>query len=171
MENPEELQLLSDLGISPVVLKSYQILCLPENIGNRGEHSELVDAEECVTLSKLLKQQGVKCANSYDLGLSTRIAERRGLDLWLGSIWVLENAALPLVINIIGRLVGERIIQRKLRADKQLKDAEAVDKAVVHANLKIIDQKTPAEIMFHGDVDTFLKLFKGLHDEQSDFKK
>ncbi|GAQ00147.1 hypothetical protein NIES2104_67120 [Leptolyngbya sp. NIES-2104] len=57
------------------------MLCLPENIENQSEHLELFDASESIILCKLLKEEGVKCANSYDLGLDAKISERRGLDI------------------------------------------------------------------------------------------
>jgi hypothetical protein len=95
----ETLKLLSKLGIDPDVASQYQILCLPEDIENQIETTQLTDSGESITLSKLLKEEGVKCANSYDLGLNAKISERRGVNIWLGSIWVLNHAALPLFIR------------------------------------------------------------------------
>jgi len=164
----ENFKLLSELGVDLSILRHYQKLCLPENIENQSEHSDLADSGESITLSKLLKEEGVECANSYDLGLNSKISERRGLDLWLGSIWVLNHTALPLVISVVGRLLGERI-QKKLENSKQLKASQEVENSEetkVHANLKIIDGKLSAEIKYHGDANTFLKVLKGINDDQ-----
>ncbi len=164
----ENFKLLSELGVDPNVASQYQILCLPENIGSQTETDQLADSEESITLSKLLKEEGVNCANSYDLGLNAKTSERRGVDLWFGSIWILNHAALPLLIGVLGRLLGEQI-QRKLDAANQLKASQEADdfqETKVYADLKIIDGQVSAEIKYNGDADTFLKVLKGLHDEQ-----
>ena len=164
----EDVKLLSKLGINPDVASQYQILCLPENIENQIETTQLADSGESITLSKLLKEEGVKCANSYDLGLDAKISERRGVDIWLGSIWILNHAVLPLFINVIGRLLGEKI-QKKLNATNQLKASQKSDDfegTKVYADLKIMDGKLSAEIKYNGDADTFLKVLKGIYDEQ-----
>ncbi len=164
----ENLKLLSDLGIDHNVMSQYQILCFPEDIENRTETNQLADSGESITLSKLLKEEGVKCANSYDLGLDAKISERRGVDLWLGSIWILKKAVFPLFIAVAGRLIGEKI-QRKLDTAQELQTSqrdENFEETKVHADLKIIDGKLNAEIKYNGDADTFLKVLKGINHEQ-----
>lgn len=164
----DNFNLLSELGVDLNTLSQYQILCLPENIENQSEDSDLVDSGESITLSKLLKEEGAICANSYDLGLNAKVSERRGLHLWLGSIWILNHAALPLLISVVGRLLGEKI-QKKLEASKQLKAPQETDdseETKVYANLKIVDGKLAAEIEYNGDADTFLKILKGINDDQ-----
>jgi hypothetical protein len=164
---------LGELGVNLDILSQYQILCLPENIANKSEQLELVDSAESITLSKLLKEKGLMCANSYDLGLNTKVSERRGLDLWLGSIWILNHAALPLLISVVGRLLGEKI-QKGLEASRDQKKSqgfENLDGTKVYADLKLIDGKVSAEIKFHGDADTFLKVLKGINNDQHDPKQ
>ena len=164
----ETFKLLSELGTDPNVASQYQILCLPENIENQTETTQLADSGESITLSKLLKEEGVKCANSYDLKLNAKIVERRGVNLWLGSIWILNHAALPLFISVVGRFLGEKI-QKKLdtanqsTAPKKSNDSEETE---VYADLKVIDGKLSAEIKYKGDADTFLKLLRDINDEQ-----
>ncbi|MGE5659772.1 MAG: hypothetical protein ACM37W_24535 [Actinomycetota bacterium] len=161
-------KLFSELGVDPNVASQYQILCLPENIENQTDTTQLVDSGESITLSKILKKEGVKCANSYDLGLSVKTSELRGVDLWLGSIWILNHAALPLLISVVGRLLGEKI-QKKLDAANQLKASQESDdsqETKVYADIKIIKGKLSNEIKYNGDADTFLKILKGLHEEQ-----
>jgi len=168
-----DLKLLGELGVNLDILSQYQILCLPENIANKSEQLELVDSAESITLSKLLKEKGLMCANSYDLGLNTKVSERRGLDLWLGSIWILNHAALPLLISVVGRLLGEKI-QKGLEASRDQKKSqgfENLDGTKVYAALKLIDGKVSAEIKFHGDADTFLKVLKGINNDQHDPKQ
>ncbi len=164
----ETFKLLIELGVDPNVASQYQILCLPENIENQTETTPLADSGESITLSKLLKEEGVKCANSYDLGLNAKTSERRGVDLWLGSIWILNHAALPLLISVVGRLLGEKI-QKKLNAANQLKAFQESDdsqETKIYADLKVMDGKRFTEIKYNGNADTFLKILKGLLDEQ-----
>ena len=157
----ENFKLLSDLGIDPNILSQYQILCLPENIVTLSEDSDLVDSEESIILSKLLKEEGAKCANSYDLGLNTRNLERRGLDIWLGSIWILDKVALPLVNSVVGRLLGEKI-QKKLENSQKVEKSEETK---VYVTLKIVGRESAAEIIYNGDAKTFMKVLKGINDE------
>ncbi|NEQ55276.1 MAG: hypothetical protein F6K11_35025 [Leptolyngbya sp. SIO3F4] len=162
----ETFNALNKLGVDPNIANQYEILCLPENIENQAD--QLADSGESVTLSKLLKEEGVKCANSYDLGLDTKIAERRGVALWLGSIWVLNHAALPLLISVVGRLLGEKV-QKQLNSANQLEvsqTSENSEETEVYADLKIIDGKLSAEIKYNGDANTFLTVLKGIHDDQ-----
>jgi hypothetical protein len=168
-----DLKLLGEFGVNLDILSQYQILCLPENIANKSEQLELVDSGQSITLSKLLKEEGVRCANSYDLGLNAKVSERRGLDLWLGSIWILNHAALPLLISVVGRLLGEKI-QKGFEASREQKKSqrfENLDGTKVYADLKLIDGKVSAEIKFHGDANTFLKVLKGINNDQDNPKQ
>ena len=73
-----------------------------------------------------------------------------------------------MLISVVGRLLGEKI-QKKLEASKQLKAPQETDdseETKVYANLKIVDGKLAAEIEYNGDADTFLKILKGINDDQ-----
>lgn len=155
----EYLQVLSKLGVELEAVREYQILCLPENIHNASDISELVDAVDSTTLSELLKEKGVKCANSYDIGLDASISERRSSEVWLGVIWVLNHAALPLLMTVVGRLIEEK----KIEHNENIENSEA---AKVHAELKILDGKVWASIKYDGDANTFLKLLKGINPSE-----
>ncbi len=159
----ENFELLSDLGIDPNILRQYQILCLPENIGNHSEDLDLVDSGESITLSKLLKEQSVKCANSYDIGLNTKVSERRGSDLWLGFILVFDKSVLPIFNSVVGRLLADQLSKRI----KSHQESKGTEDTKVHATLKVVDGKLSAEVKYIGDADTFLKVLKGINDEQS----
>ena len=159
----EDLQVLSKLGFDIDALREYQIICLPENVDDVSPSLQLLDSEDSITLSKLLKEQGVKCANSYDLGLEANVFERRGVDIWLGSIWILSHMALPVFTGVVGRLLGEKI-QKKLEPAKNI---DKLETAKVHADLNIIDGKvSTASIKYNGDSETFLKLLNGINDSE-----
>lgn len=92
---------LSGLGVDMKELKNYSVLLLPENIESKKETDEFQDASGSVLMYKLLRAEGVKCANSKDIGIDSYLFERRGGDIWLGTIWILENLIFPIVSSII----------------------------------------------------------------------
>lgn len=152
----DAIDLLARLGIDQEEFSQYQVLCLPENIENQKEPSPaLIDSGEAVALSKLLREEKIVCANSYDLGLETKVSERRSSEHYFGCIWILEHVAVPIVAGVVSRLLGEAI-QRKLKGGSE---------AQVKADIKIIDEKMSADIHFSGDAEAFLKIFKGLDDD------
>ena len=69
---------LEKYGLDFETLKEYQVLCLPENIETASKEDELIDTAHNANFCKLLREAGIKCANSYDLGLETVELERRG---------------------------------------------------------------------------------------------
>ena len=150
-----ECGLLGKLGVDSDAVQKYQVLCLPQAVEYLREGSDLVDSTESITLSKLLKQENIACANSYDLGLDTKLTELRGLDIYVGCIWIRDHAAVPAVVAILSRFLGDKI-QEWRKGSK---------KSQVHAELKITDEKISAEIEFNGDTEAFLKVIKGLKDE------
>jgi hypothetical protein len=75
---------------------------LPELTNKDGE---MLDPTDGIVLSKWLKAAGLRCASSADLNLSPKTIERRGFDLWLGTVWVLEHAAFPIVATVISSII------------------------------------------------------------------
>lgn len=153
--NAIELELLDKFGIDGDVAQKYQVLCLPETVEYFREGSDLVDSTEAITLSKLFKGENVACANSYDLGLDAKISERRGIDIYVGCIWIRDHAAVPAVVAILSRFLGDKIQGWRKGSEK--------DK--VHADIRITDEKISAEIKFNGDTETFIKMIQGIKDE------
>lgn len=96
----EEKELLLNMGVDPQNCSGYQILCLPENFEN-GSKKNLYDADYTSDLSKILKQNGIKCANSYDLGIDSKTYERKCCDIHLGLIWVQDNLVVPILATAI----------------------------------------------------------------------
>jgi hypothetical protein len=161
----KNLKLLSDLGIDVYnTIDNYDILVLPENIDKRSEQSDLNDSDGAIMLSKLLKEEGARCANSYNLGLTANIFERRSVELWLGSVWVLNHAVVPLLISVLGRILGEKI-HKRLEADASSRKLQNLDVNKIHINLNIIDEEIHTEIKFNGDADTFMKILKSINDK------
>jgi hypothetical protein len=165
----KNLKLLSDLGVDAYnTIENYDILVLPENIDKRSEQSELNDSDGAIMLSKLLKEAGARCANSYNLGLNANVFERRSSELWLGSVWVLNHTVLPVLISVIGRILGETV-QKRLEENRQIEDSQQLqntDVTRIHAKLNFVDGKISTEINFDGDADTFLKIIKSINDDR-----
>ncbi|CAG1020959.1 hypothetical protein MTYM_00656 [Methylococcales bacterium] len=89
------------IGIDPSKFDGYQILCLPENIESATTKDEIFEASHTVILSKLLKSEGVKCADSFDLGIESKVLIRQSSDYWLGLVWIMENLVLPIFVVLI----------------------------------------------------------------------
>lgn len=83
------------------VVKDYSVLLLPENIESKKENDEFQETVDSMLLHKFLRSEGIKCANSKDIGINSYFIERRGGDLWLGTIWIVENLIAPIVVEII----------------------------------------------------------------------
>ncbi|WP_054864591.1 hypothetical protein [Methanosarcina barkeri] len=96
VENLSEEEILLNRGIDLLKCKDYQILCLPENFESDSKEN-LYDADYTSDLSKILKQSGIKCANSYDLGIDSETYERKSCDIYLGLIWVRDNFVVPIL--------------------------------------------------------------------------
>lgn len=88
------------LRLVPESLNHVSVLLLPENIDN-AEVVDLYDADDSIELAKHLKSQGLACKTAYDLGARPKVKDRRGIDIWLGVVWVLEYFAAPTVAGVL----------------------------------------------------------------------
>ncbi len=95
-----ESKMLLDMGIDPIKCNDYQILCLPENF-QQGSKDNLYDADSTINLYKILKNSGIKCANSYDLGIDSETSIRQNNDIYLGLVWIFSNIAVPIFTSIV----------------------------------------------------------------------
>ena len=146
MENEK----IRPLGLDPNRLKAYQVLCLPENFDYAASSEDLIDASESADLSKVLKEAGLKCANSFDLGIHARVIERRGIDLWFGFLWLVDHLALPIVIGVLTEL-----LLGKWQSPNQKETA-------VHLRLRIQRNDRLTNIKYDGDGETLVKLLNGI---------
>ncbi|HWW41724.1 hypothetical protein [Pedobacter sp.] len=150
------LQKLWNLGVKEEVIKDYDILILPENIDQDGE---LYDAQNSITLSKLLKSEGIKCANSYDLGLNLPTTERRSNDIWLGQLYILNDIILPTVIGVVTGVIGPLILDWKNRKDLREPAGN------VHADITLIRPEGKTEIHYNGEPEALVKIIEALKKE------
>ncbi len=147
-------------GIKEEQLEGLDIILLPENFTG-GTADSHYDAQDAVNLSKMLKLEGVKCANSYDLGLDLPTKERRSNDIWIGQLYVLNDAILPILEGVIGSLLATSISNWKNRRDLRAPAGS------VHAEITIIRPEGKVEINYAGDPETLLKIVKTLDKKQA----
>lgn len=145
MENLFDI--LDGFGVPRDKIESLQILCLPENIYHVTAVEELLDSGDSATLSKELKAKGVKCGNSSDLGLEPRVRLRKGLDIWLGVVFVIEYIALPFLISAIANLATSRMLDLDSK---------------IYLNLRIRNEKKVTAIDYEGDPDTLKRILDAL---------
>ncbi|MDJ0516499.1 MAG: hypothetical protein QNJ74_09680 [Trichodesmium sp. MO_231.B1] len=162
-EVKQENQYLSQLDINLENLKNkYQILILPSKINNSQEDLELIDTDDAIHLTKLLRLEKLSCANSYDLGLEAKVSHLRSFEIKLGLIWILDKACIPILIAVIVRLIGDKISQ--LNKNNQ-------NSPQIQAELKIFDNKIESgSVNYHGDVDGFLKVLEGFKNGEKEQK-
>lgn len=101
------LERLKELGAT-VDPTEFDVLCLPENIFEVDDVTKAVESDEHITLGKLLKEAGLNAANSYDLGLESRVIERRSNTIWLGVIWIGEKLAVPVLVEQLKKYLPSR---------------------------------------------------------------
>ena len=147
-----ELAKLKELGISESQIDGLQIVFLPENVFTFRDRSELHDAGDSLALAKALKQEGVRCATAYDLGLDIPVLERRSRDRWLGTVWIRDHLAVAFLVGVLSSLVATGI-------------SDAVLKPKVHAEVYIQRDANVTKLSFHGDGETLVKMLNALKDQ------
>ncbi|MDP2216016.1 MAG: hypothetical protein Q8J68_01830 [Methanolobus sp.] len=139
-------KVLNDYGIDTSILTNYKVLILPENIEDKNE-DEFKDTIDSLSLYKNLKASRIECANSNDLGLDTYFFERRGADIWLGTVWILENVVVPFVLFAI----CDKINNHKKNETEEDISALKVLETQVHLNLRF---PNGSKIKYDGDAKT-----------------
>lgn len=140
-------------GIDYKQIERYDILCLPENFEDAESAEQLYDTVESIDLCKLLKSQGLNCANSLDLGIDIGYRDRRSADLWLGTLWV--QGAVSIVCTAIGTAIGT-LIGMKLAQKQQASPPSQINQTI-HINLNLPEGDSRREIKFDEQEDPFLK--------------
>ena len=140
-------------GITYEQVAVFDILCLPENLDTVLNADELYDASDTITLSKLLKAQGIKCANSYDLNLSAQIFERRSAEKWFGTVYIRNNVVIPVFVGVLSTLIATEISEIK-------NNDEPVPK--VHIELKLEKPNNLTTLKYDGDSATLITILKSI---------
>jgi hypothetical protein len=156
------LNQLFNAGITEEQLKDVDVVVLPEAFGDVGQ--DLLDAQDAITFSKLLKQNNVRCANSYDLGLDVPTLERRSNDIWLGHVYILNDIILSGVVGTLGSMLSA-VIMDNLKKKKENKNAPA---GAVHTELTITRPSGVTRFNYAGDPETLVKIMEALKDESNE---
>ena len=146
-------------GIKEEQLDGLDVIILPENFYG-GQ--DAFDGQDAITLSKLLKHENIKCANSYDLNIDVPIKERRGNDIWLGQLYILNDLVLPIVTGVIGSLLATAISERKKRKDLRAPASN------VHAEISINKRDGITNIQYSGDPESLVHILKVLEIKRND---
>lgn len=154
-----ELELTSVLrfGLTYEQISSFDILCLPENLATVANADELFDASDAITLSKLLKAQGIKCANSFDLNLDAQILERRSGEKWFGTVYIRSNVVIPIFVGVLSTLIANGISENIIDSEQPIPK--------IHIELKIEKQNNVTNLKYDGDAQTLLTILKGIEAE------
>jgi len=159
---------LERFGIDPKQIGDYDVLCLPESFQDAESVEQLFDTVESIDLCKLLKSERLSCANSADLGLNIRYRDRRAADLWLGTLWILQAAIMPIVYSVIGAAIYAWM-NRKL-GQKQEAPSYVINQTI-HLNLIISDGESWKLTKFEEQVGTFLKKLVDVASEKESEQK
>lgn len=150
---------LWNLGISENLIDGKDIIILPENY--KGDKTNLYDAQDSLTISKLLKAEGVACANSYDLNLDLPVKDRKSNDVWIGQMYILNDFVVPVVVGILQSYLQPLILQRKKRRDDR---APAAD---VHIDITFFKGADKTSISYDGDPESFIKIIQTFNNQNS----
>ena len=159
MDAQFDLVKTSRFGITPEILQKYQILILPENYLSASSVQELVDAADSIGLSKLLKNSGIACANSYDLGLNASTIERRSSDKWLGEVFIMDKLVIPIFVGVVAGLI---VLGVEKAGDNNKKEEPKI-----HVDLKIYKDEKFTSIKYDGDSSTLIKILKTISEEDN----
>ncbi|MBE8969209.1 hypothetical protein IQ277_24200 [Nostocales cyanobacterium LEGE 12452] len=167
IKNMKELE---KYGLDFETLKEYQVLCLPENIETASKEDELIDTAQNANFCKLLREAGIKCANSYDLGLETVELERRGIELWFGVTYIIDKLAIPVVTAVISSLLTLQI-QKKNSCSSE-KSIEEISNNNIHIELRIVEgNNIYRSINYDGSFDDFKKIVNEISNKKPENTK
>ncbi len=155
-----DINALRNLGVDVERLNDYDFLLLPENLREAGSREELYDAGSSINLAKSLRAEGAKVATSYDLTPEARTLERRGAELWFGTVWVMSAVALPLAISVLANMITGWQASRIASKD---------GKGIMRTNVKIRLKRGDniVNIDFDGDPEALVDVLEGLKSGKS----
>jgi len=153
MDSLVALRGLHAAGVKNDQIKDLDIILLPENADST---EELYDAQDTISLSKLLKAEGIKCANSYDLGLDIPTKERRSNDIWFGHLYIFNDTILPILTGAISGILSPLIMDWLKRKDKR------EPAGMVHVEITVINEKGKTKLKYDGGPEGLVKIIKTL---------
>lgn len=147
-----DFQKLLRFGLTKEKLSGLDIVILPENIEVAEKPEELFDGSSALQFTKELKSHDVKCASSFDLGIDQGYMERRGGDIWLGTILIINDLAIPFMVSILANMVTSK-------TDKNEKEGS---EPKVYVKLRMNKKGKINSLDYKGDGPTLLEMLKKL---------
>jgi len=157
---------LENAGILEEQFSKAQILCLPENVLRTKDYHDLMETTDMDRLAKLLRRSGLEVFTFMDAGVDLAAIDRRSGDRWLGTIWIRDNAAFPLLISVVAGII---VLGIDRKTDGSYSTPHVEPSPQVHVEL-IIDKKSGDydSLKYNGDGETLIKILNALKDgEQS----
>jgi len=159
-----EMNKLKEFGIDPDKCKEYQVLCLPENIEYATTTDDLFDACGTSDLHKMLKAKGLKCANSFDLGIEAGVLDRRSGDVWLGLVWIMDKFAIPIFVGVVSAWIASKIKRNSGSTDSTIQQSEPK----IHLNLRLLRGEDLTTMKYDGDPETLIRILNGINVDKND---
>lgn len=155
------IQLLKNEGIDEAQFQGAQFLLLPEDILHRSETSELIETIDMDSFAKALREAGALVFTFMDAGIDLPAIERRSGDKWLGTVWIRDNAAIPLLISVLSGLIV-------LGVDRATKSETPPTKPIPKVHVELVLEGPggqPKTISYEGDGKTLITILKALKDD------
>jgi hypothetical protein len=147
------------LHLGPDTLTGVSVLLLPENI-DTSEVADLYDADDSVPLAKYFKSEGLACKTAYDLGIRPKIKDRRGIDIWLGVVWVLEYLAAPTITGVLSAWITTKYLQGSSPRSDQIGPSNGPP--TIHLELRLQDGDRLSALKFDGSAADLVAVLQGL---------
>jgi hypothetical protein len=141
------------LSLADDALEGVAVMVLPENFETSGTE-DILDTMDSIDLAKFLKAQGFTCKTAYDFGLKPKVYDRRGIDIWAGVVWIVEQSIAPIIVGAV-----------LLWLDKKSRNEKSATS--VHFELRLQDGDKTAMMKFDGPASSLEKLLSGIKDGDS----
>ncbi len=156
MLNSPLRQQLSAIGVPDERINKAQILCLPENILRTAKREELRETTDATILIKQLREKSVEVFSLFDVGLDLPAVDRRAKDKWLGTVWVRDYAAMPILTSLIaGYLVLEFPVHFGKASEQN-----------VHLDLVVGEKDEKISLKYAGDGQTLVRVLDAIKDDK-----
>ena len=148
------------LSIEPEALAEVEVLFLPERFGKDTKDRPQRDTYDGIALAKEAKHVGVQCRTAFDLGAKPKVLERRGLDIWAGTIWILEQAAVPVIVSVLSAYIASRVLRGTNTGDSSPPQGDP--ESTIHIEFRIQKHGTITTIQYDGPANDLLAMLNAV---------
>lgn len=155
------IQRLKSEGIDDALFAGAQILLMPENILHAGQGDELVETTDMDAFSKALREAGGQVFTFMDAGIDLPAIDRRSGDKWLGTVWIRDHAAIPIIISVISGMIV-------LAVDRATTPDSSPPKPIPNVHIDILVEEPDgrrAKVKYVGDGKTLIGVLEALKND------